>query len=59
MEELDYQIGNLVGMLKMFVEANGIEGIKGEENYEVLYILLKAKYGSEADIPSIINNLLA
>lgn len=58
MDELDNQIGQLVGMLKLFIEANDIMYVKGESNYELLYILLRAKYGKEADVDSIIYNLL-
>jgi hypothetical protein len=58
MDVLDNQISDLVRMLKLFIEANDIMYVKGETNYEVLYILLRAKYGSEADVDSIIYNLL-
>jgi len=56
----DNQIADLVGMLKMFVEANGIEGIKGESNYHELYDILRDKLETtdENIINEVINQLL-
>jgi len=56
----DNQIADLVGMLKMFVETNGIEGIKGESNYHELYDILRDKLETtdENIINEVINQLL-
>lgn len=56
MDELDNQIGQLVGMLKLFVEANDIMYVKGESNYHELYSILKDKLQTTDE--SIINDVI-
>lgn len=52
----DNQIGNLVGMLKLFIEANDINYIKSESNYHELYSILRDKL--ETTDENIINDVI-
>jgi len=52
----DNQIGQLVGMLKLFVEANDIMYVRGESNYHELYSILRDKL--ETTDEDIINNVI-
>ena len=52
----DNQIGQLVGMLKLFVEANDIMYVRGEENYHELYSILRDKL--ETTDENIINDVI-
>jgi hypothetical protein len=56
----DFQIQELVEMLKLFVEANDIMYVKGESNYHELYSILsdKLKTNDENIINDIIYQLL-
>lgn len=56
----DTQIAQLVGMLKMFVEANDISYIKSESNYHELYDVLRDKLETidENIINEVIHQLL-
>ena len=56
MDELDNQIGQLVGMLKLFVEANDIMYVRSESNYHELYNILKDKL--ETTDENIINDVI-
>jgi len=52
----DNQIGNLVGMLKLFIEANDIMYVRGESNYHELYSILRDKL--ETTDENIINDVI-
>lgn len=52
----DNQIGQLVGMLKLFVEANDIMYVRSESNYHELYNILKDKL--ETTDENIINDVI-
>ena len=56
MDELDNQIGQLVGMLKLFIEANDIMYVRSESNYHELYNILKDKL--ETTDENIINDVI-
>lgn len=52
----DNQIGQLVGMLKLFIEANDIMYVRSESNYHELYNILKDKL--ETTDENIINDVI-
>lgn len=52
----DNQIEQLVGMLKLFIEANDIMYVRSESNYHELYNILKDKL--ETTDENIINDVI-
>ena len=52
----DNQIGQLVGMLKLFIEANDIIYVRSESNYHELYSILRDKL--ETTDENVINDVI-
>lgn len=52
----DNQIGQLVGMLKLFIEVNDIMYVRSESNYHELYSILRDKL--ETTDENVINDVI-